>query len=113
MKSSLRQVLADSHVSAIAIAVLLLWSLDSAFRGLWEPFSRVLTFVVTAIAIRDIPYFSFTRLDRFLLLAASVYLAYSVITFAAAVFLSRWVYGIGPLRALSECRDRLLRRSHV
>jgi hypothetical protein len=31
----------------------------------------------------------------------------------AAWFLSRWVYGIGPLRCLSKYRPRLTRRTHV
>lgn len=35
MKPSLRKILADSHVSAIAIAVLLFWSLDSALWAFW------------------------------------------------------------------------------
>ena len=31
-KRSLREILADSHISAVAIAVLLLWSLDSGWK---------------------------------------------------------------------------------
>jgi hypothetical protein len=34
VKRSLREVLADSHVAAVANALLLLWSLDGGFRAL-------------------------------------------------------------------------------
>lgn len=53
----LRKILADSHVSAIAIAVLLFWALDSAFWALWGPLSRATSFLFKAVAILDIPYF--------------------------------------------------------
>ena len=58
MNRSLRQVLADSHIAAATIAVLLLWSIDGAFRALWIPVSRAVEFLFTAVAIFDIPYFS-------------------------------------------------------
>jgi hypothetical protein len=56
VKRTLRQVLADSHVAAITIALLLLWTLDAMFRALWEPLYRVGAFLVTAILIWDLPY---------------------------------------------------------
>ena len=58
MKRSLRQILDDSHIAAVTIAVLLLWSLDGAFQALWIPVSRAVGFLLTAVAILDIPYFS-------------------------------------------------------
>jgi hypothetical protein len=105
MKRSLRQVLADSHVAAVTIAVLLLWSLDAAFRALWLPVSHVLGFLFTAVAILDIPYFSptLTVTDRVMLVTASAYLYGAVVSFSAAWVLSRWVYGIGPFRSLTGC----------
>ena len=42
MKSRLRQVLADSHVAAIAVAVLLFAALNGICRGLWDPLYRFL-----------------------------------------------------------------------
>jgi len=33
VKRSLREILADSYISAVALAVLLLWSLDSGWKG--------------------------------------------------------------------------------
>ncbi len=50
MKSTVREVLVDSHVSAFAVAVLLLWSLDAGFKALWIPLSGAATVLFTAVA---------------------------------------------------------------
>ena len=115
MKPSFRQILADSHVSAIAIAVLLFWSLDSAFWALWGPISRVASFLFTAVAILDIPYVShnLTLVDRFLWFTTLLHFFDSLVYLAAAELLSYWVYGIGPLRSLATYRTKLARRTHV
>ncbi len=115
MKPSLREVLAVSHIASVTIAVLLVWSLDSAFRALWEPLSRIASFLFTALAIFDIPYFSISLngSNRFTLITTSSYLLAAVISFASAWLVSRWVYGVGPLRSLGTYRSRLVRRYHV
>lgn len=115
VKPSLREILADSHISAVAIAVLILWSLEWAFRALWGPLSSVIGFLATAVAILDIPYFSTTLdvTDRFMLITTFSYLLGALTGFASAWFLSRWVYGVGPLRSLSHCRTRLTRRDYA
>lgn len=115
MKPSIRQVLADSHVGVVVIALLLLFSLRLTFSALWPPFFRVLTFVFTAVTILDVPYFSPTLdpLDRLNLIRAAPYLYSAFIGFAAARVLSRWVYGVGPLRCLSEYRSRLSGSRHA
>ena len=110
MKPSLRQVLADSHVAAVAIAVFLLWSLDAAFSALWPPLSHALQFVFTAIAILDIPYFSrtLTVADRSMLTISLAYFYSSVVSLFAAWLLSKCIYGTGPLQALGRYRSRLI-----
>jgi hypothetical protein len=115
VKSSLRKILADSHVSAVAIAVLLFWSLDSAFRALLGPLFRAVSFLFTAVAILDIPYFSRTLTidDRFTLIVTFAYLFNSLVYLAAAGLLSRWVYGLGPLRSLTIYRTKLVRSNYV
>lgn len=115
VKPSLREILADSHISAVAIAVLLVWSLDAVFRALWGPLSRAASFLFTAVAILDIPYFSRTPTlaDRAMLITTFSYLFSAFINIAAAWVLSRWVYGVGPLRSLSKYRTKLPRRNHV
>lgn len=100
----LRKVLADSHVSAVAIAVLLFQSLDAAFWVLWHPIS---------VAMTAFPSFPRTLLipDRLTLFISFSYLFGSFVSLAASWLLSRWVYGMGPLRSLSKYRTILSRRN--
>jgi hypothetical protein len=58
MKSSLREILIESYVADVAIAVLLLGALEFGFRVLCLPLWRIATYLFTAIAIVDIPYSS-------------------------------------------------------
>jgi hypothetical protein len=113
VRPPLREILANSHIPAVAIAVLLLWSLSWGFQALWSPLLRAAGFLFTAVAILDIPYFSFTTADRLMLTTTFLFLFNAFISLAAAWLLSRWVYGMGPLRSLSKYRTRLARRNHV
>ena len=115
MKRSLRVTLAESHVAAVTIAVLLLWSLDGAFRALWDPAFSAVRFLFTAVAIFDIPYFSptFTMVDQLMLVTTLSYLYSAIVSFSAAWLLSRWVYGAGPLRTLTSYRSQLTGRHDV
>jgi hypothetical protein len=106
---SLSQVLAESHISTVAIAVLLLWTLDWGVRGLWTLVVPAADFVVTAIAIRGIPYAQTPVIWTLTVL----YLLSSFLSLAAAWLLSRWVYGVGPLRTLTGYRRRSHRRNHA
>jgi hypothetical protein len=112
MKGSLRQALADSHVAAITIAVLLLWVLDATCRGLWDPLYDLGAFVFTGIAIWDIPYISPTPTlaDRSMLIITAYYLYSAFVCVLGAWLLSRWVYGMAPLRSLATYRSQLIRR---
>ena len=115
MERSLRETLAESHIAAVAIAVLLLWSLDEAFRGLWVPVSHAVGYLLTAVAILDIPYFSptLTIADRLMLITTFSYLYDAIIALSAAWVQSRWVYGAGPLRTLNSYRSKLLGGDHA
>ena len=112
MRPMFRKVLADSHVAAIAIAVLLLKSLESGVRTLEHPFYLAVNFLITSVAIRGIPYGSgtFTFVDWIMPVG---YLTNSVTTLGAAWLVSRWVYGVGPFCSLSKCLAGLTRRSCV
>lgn len=113
MKTSLRQILADSHVSAVAIAVLLIWSLDYLFDAIWNPALHALSYLATAVAIRGVPSPTLTRFAQRTMLITSVsFVSYAFISLAAAWLLSLWVYGAGPLTSLQSYRERL-RRSHA
>lgn len=113
MRNSLRRALIDSHISIVAIAVLLVWSLNSVARALdrlWLPATDYLATVIATLSFPDSPY-SFG--DR---VALSLTLWYAFEAIAAAVtawLLSRWAFGLGPLRTLRGYRTRLLlRRNH-
>jgi hypothetical protein len=111
---ALRQILFDSHVSAVAIAVLLVWSLSYVLEGLWQPVFSAISFTMTAIAIRglpfDVPRFFAPRDMVFVSCDALFNAATSIL---AASILSRWVYGMGPLRSLKMCHERLVRRDNA
>jgi hypothetical protein len=115
MKRSLRQSLADSHIATVTIAVLLLWSLDGVFHALLAPVFRAVFFLFTAAAIRGIPHYSptFTLEDRIMLVITSAYLGSAVVSFLAAWLLSRWAYGVGPVRSLTRYSKNPMRRKHV
>lgn len=108
-----RQVLADSHVAAVAIAALCLLAIDCVVRGLWEPCFRVAYYVFKMIAILDVPYFAFTSEDRFVLVSSLSYIFVSFVSAAAAWVLSRWVYGTRPLSSLATYRMRVVNQDHV
>lgn len=115
VKSSVRQALAESYVAAIAIAALLLSSIDEGFRALWPIISRAARYVFTAVAIFDVPYLSPTLnvMDRLTLIETSTYLYGSVVSLFAAWLLSRWVSGVGPFCYLIECKNRFTERKHA
>ena len=106
MRRSLRQILADSHVAAVGIAVLLLWALSAAFRIPWEPLSWAADFLLTAVAIGGVPYIpsKLDLTDYLMLLSTFTYFLTALISFGGAWLLSRWVYRVGPFRSLSHYR---------
>jgi hypothetical protein len=107
--SRLREVLAESYSGAVAVAVLLVWAITSALWGLGAPLYRVGLFLVTAVAILDIPYDSFTGADRVMLLKTCLHFLYALAYLITAWVLSRWVYHKGPLASLKETQTRLAR----
>jgi hypothetical protein len=115
VRRSLRRVLADSHVAAVAIALLLLGALNGAFWTLWDPSYRIGRFLFTAVAIWDVPYFSTkpTAIDRLMLISTFYFLYSALLSFLAAWLLSRWVYGVGPIRSLAVCCSELKGRKHA
>jgi hypothetical protein len=115
VKRSLREILRESNVALVAIAVLLVWSFDLLFWTLWAPLSRTATFLITGVPILGVPYSSptFSSADRLTLVATFAYLLSAFCSLAAAWLLSRWVYGVGPLSSLTRYRASLARRNHV
>jgi hypothetical protein len=110
--SRLRDCLIQSHVASVTIAVLLLWALHNAFMAVWPVLSNASEFLFTAVAILDIPYFSMTVMNGWVLLMSANYLYAAVVASAVAWIISLWVYGVGPFRSLSAYRGKLLGRRH-
>jgi hypothetical protein len=113
MKPSLRQTLFDSHISAVTIAVLLVWSLGDFLEAVWPPAVSAISFLLTAIAIRGLPFVPprFTISEREMILVSCDALFRASTNIVAAWILSHWVYGMGPLQSLKNCRERLTRRN--
>ena len=114
MRLTLREVLAGSHIAAVAIVLLLIRSLDSGFRAIGRPIFSVFDFLITLVAIRDIPYgFGTHSLGYWLSQAPTItHFLNAAVSLSAAWGLSRWVYSVGPCRSLIECRAKLARRKH-
>lgn len=115
MKPSLREILAESRVSIVGIAVLLLSFLDLGFRALWGPLWRLVTFLFTAVAILDIPYIphNLGLVDRTMLFSASLNAAQAMLYLVAAFVLSYWVHGAGPFHSLARWHIPLKKESHA
>lgn len=115
VEPSLRKILTDCHISAIAIAVLLFWCLDRLFLALWGWLPWAAKFSFTALAHFQAPYvsLSLTFADRLVLLTTVSHFFSAFFTLAAASLLSQLVYGAGPVSSLSNYRTRLARRNRV
>lgn len=103
MQSTLRKILADSHIAAVTISLLLFFSLKSFLQALSHPLLDAFRFVITAVAIRGIPYIphSLDFADKMTLLGTASLLYNAFTCFIAAWLVSRWIYRATPLRILS------------
>ena len=107
----LRDVLVRSHVAAVAVALLLLSTLDGLFGGVWPLLWEIGEYIFTTVAIRDIPYFSWSVDNRFKLVGICLYLYSAVVSFCAAWLLSRWFFDSGSIDSLSEYFRRYFREN--
>jgi hypothetical protein len=76
---------------------------------------EVVFYIATAVAIRGIPSAPVTRyyITDYLLPATLPNLLFALIALAGAWLLSSWVYGTGPLRTLSNYRNKLSRKTNA
>jgi hypothetical protein len=112
VKPSLRAALVESHVAAVAVSIFLLWSLDYAFSALWAVLVPTVEFVVTAIAIRGVPYWSVAE-NRVALFETCTYLSGTITSWSAAWLLSRWAFGVSPLKCLRIYHSRITGSFHA
>ncbi len=115
MKVSLREALVNSHVAAIAIAVLLASALRELFEALLPLGTRIFGFLFTAAAIQEIPYFSpgVTAEDRLVLITVGWNLYMAAIGFSAAWIISKWAYRSGPIEILRSYGRRISWRNNA
>jgi hypothetical protein len=115
VRPTLRELLADSHIAAVAIVVLLILALDSGVRAIGRPLISLADFLVNVAAISGLPYgFGFFSLGYWLpQIPTFTHIINAVSCASAAWVLSIWVYKLGPLRSLTQCRSRLARRNHA
>ena len=118
MWRTLGKILTDSHISAVAIAVLLVWSIT--YGSLALSYLLVLAGEFLFSLVSDVSTWwrnglmpSSGDFDRVLFVMALEYLFRSLVVFGAAWIVSRCVYGAGPLRSLSQHRASVARRDYV
>ena len=111
---SLRETLATSHVSAVAIAVLIFYSFDFLVRAFQDVLPPVVDFIATAVAVRGMPYISpgSSVLEQLRLLPVLYFFFATAMSLAFAQLVSRWVYGVGLFACLKRYRP-MLARKHV
>jgi hypothetical protein len=115
MHFSFRRALGDSHVAAVILALLLAWPIRAMLQVLREPFTRAVMFILTMIAIRDIPYTSpgMNIADRIMIAEFVFVLCQAVLALVTAILVSHWVYGSSPVHVLRMYRAQLLRKTNV
>jgi hypothetical protein len=84
-------------------------------KVLAPPLAHTFAFVFTAIAIRDVPFYSFapSGKDHFELVAMLANLIACITAAASAWVLSRWTHNVGPIRSLNQWVNTLRRSIHV
>jgi len=114
MQGSLRKALIDSHVAAIAVAILLFGFFEEATYALWEPGCRLFSFLVASIAVKThvIPYIPIDpdSLTEQMLRVSATDVVYALANLTGVWFLSLLVYGAGPLRVLGNYKGKLSRK---
>lgn len=114
MPSSLRKVLVDSHVAAIMIAILLFLSLEGFYITAFQVLNRLVLFIQLAANHQTSNILQKLEMrDPGMLPATISSLVGALAIVFSAWLLSRWVYGVGPLRSLATYRDKLSRKSHA
>jgi hypothetical protein len=119
VRRNLGEIITDSHISAVAIAVLLVWFITYGWLALsyllvmaGEFFFSLVSDVSTWWRDGLMPSSGDMLFDRVLFARALEYLFRTLVVFGAAWIVSRCVYGAGPLRSLSQ-HLRVARRDHV
>ena len=98
--ATVRTVLIESHVAAVAILLLMSWSIADLLYALEPGIQHVLVFIGTAIAIVDIPTPPSPFEIRMAVLRSSDYLIAALAQFGMAWVVSKALYKAAPISAL-------------
>lgn len=112
MKPSLRWIIVESRIGAIAIAALVVESCVWLLELLWSPTSRGMQYWYRyrseSLPLRDLlSHFG----GGFGLQPMTLFIGEAIINFAAAWILSRSIYGLGPLQTLVGQRATMRAKS--
>jgi hypothetical protein len=121
LRPTFRQVLADSHIAAVASAVLLVWSTESGFKVLLNLLALAFEFADSVVTMGATWWhggiISFGSpdmfFDRSLFVITLNYLFWTVSSLGAAWIVSRRVYSVGPFHILTTYGVRVARRDNV
>jgi hypothetical protein len=107
--------LAESHIAAVTIAFLLLGAMVSTVNGIWSLLLPTVNFLSYVVVTLDIPSLSdaISYSNRVDIALKILYLFYALMGLGAASLLSQWVYGVGPIRCLTQYRDRQKNDGHA
>jgi len=111
----LRDALRRSYAAIAVIVLLYLWAISPLIAAWVDAWHELGPYVLTAIAIRGAPTigpWEGSALQRSLSLAG-IGLVGGGVNLALAWLVAHWVYGTGPLQALSAGSKPLRRRDHV
>ena len=114
MLASLRKVLIDSHVAAVTVAILLFFSLKGFYCAAFRIVNRLVLYVQI---ISSHQYLNILRELRsrdpdMLSVTLQCFSGGMGLVFAAWL-LSRWLYGVDPMRCLASYQNKFSRKTHA
>jgi hypothetical protein len=109
--AKVRKALRDSHVAAIASAILLLQLIDSFFVAVEPAPSHIFYLLVRNVEMRYDPFFHppVESPPLYLLLWLNIVCSVTsiLLSFFVTWMLCKWTYGTSPLKTLAELRRSL------
>jgi hypothetical protein len=114
MLASLRKTLVESHVAAVTVTLLLMASIQGFCCAAQYLVHVPILFAELAAHHRLGDFVSqLEKQDSYLLFGALSCLAGAAVVILCAWLVSRWAYGVGPLRSLAPYREKITRKFHA
>lgn len=114
MLASLRKTLVDAHVAAVTVAALLSVSIGAFYDAADHVLRAVVLFIQLDASHRLYDYsYQLAQQDSYMLPVTLCFLASALVTLLCAWLVSRWAYGVGPLRSLAPFHEKLTRKFHA